>query len=306
MANEYSPDTFGRQSTEVRSIFGDLEIVESKTDFVVYVTADEHQKGVRGDPNNCMFSQACKRALGSHGVLFYPTVAYVDMIDPRPGRSGRIVMRFGLPAYTRKALEDFDAEVGGFKEASFLLKAIRPSERLAAKAKRSRARRLTPAERDAARSAAVRRGTRRGATRRCWASAPAQARSTRGPPSEYPGRGMRAWPRWLGSAVNGGRPPRPAAMPPPHFCRNERPAATVPSDPAGYSPTQEKRAATPLQRPTRDTRDRSSRARHRIRDKRRRGCRPGRAALPPPRRHAHPLAGKAVRRRLGVWATAPS
>jgi hypothetical protein len=157
MANQNSPDVFGRQTEEVRSLFGDLEIVEARTDFVVYVTSEEHQRGVRGDPNNCMFSQACKRALGSKGVLFFPTVAYVDLIDPR-NSDRRIVMRFGLPPYTRRALEDFDADVGSFKEASFLLKAIPPSERLAAKSKRSRARRLNPTEVTEARSAAAKKG----------------------------------------------------------------------------------------------------------------------------------------------------
>lgn len=161
MANQSTTDVLGRQAEEVRSIFGGLEIVESKTDFVVYVTAEEHQTGVRGDPNNCMFSNACKRALGSRGVLFYPTVAYVDMIDPHD-QSRRIVVRFALPKQTRQALEDFDAEVGGFKEASFLLKAIRPSERMAVKAKRDRerrkAQRLSPVEKTEAKSEAAKKG----------------------------------------------------------------------------------------------------------------------------------------------------
>jgi hypothetical protein len=159
MASQRNPDVFGRQAEEVRSIFGDLEIIEAKTDFVVYVTAEEHQFGKRGDPNNCMFSQACKRAFGSKGVLFYPTVAYVDMVDPRDS-SRRIVMRFQLPAATRQQLEDFDAGIGGALEASFILKAIRPSETLAAKAKRSRAGRqkLSATERSAAKSEAAKKG----------------------------------------------------------------------------------------------------------------------------------------------------
>jgi hypothetical protein len=161
MANQTSPDVFGRQADEVRSIFGALEIVEAKTDFVVYVTAEEHETGVRGDPNRCMFSNACKRAFGSKGVLFYPTIAYVDMVDPRDS-SRRIVMRFQLPPETRKQLEDFDAGIGDFQEASFILKAVRPSERLAAKAKRSRQRKraqqLSPAERTAAKSEAATKG----------------------------------------------------------------------------------------------------------------------------------------------------
>ena len=101
MANKESPDFFGRQAEEVRSIFGDLEIVEARVDHVVYVTALEHEHGKRGDPNKCMFSEACKRALGSKAVLFYPTVAYIDIIDPKdPTRSYR---RCGFGCQQRRA-----------------------------------------------------------------------------------------------------------------------------------------------------------------------------------------------------------
>lgn len=136
-------DAFKRQTQEVREIFGDLEIIEAKTDFIVYVTAEEQETSVRGDPNNCMFATACKRAFGSKGVLFYPTVAYVDMLDPNDS-SRRIVMRFRLPTTTRKKLEDFDAvPPGGLKgrEATFILKAVPKTHTLAAQAKHSKRRR---------------------------------------------------------------------------------------------------------------------------------------------------------------------
>lgn len=122
-------DAMGRQATEVRKIFGDLPIVEAKTDFIVYVTADEQMKSVRGDPQNCMFSNACKRAFGSKGVLFFPTVAYVDMVDPADA-SRRIVMRFRLTGETRERLEAFDRGEGGVREATFLLKSVPKSQTL--------------------------------------------------------------------------------------------------------------------------------------------------------------------------------
>ena len=133
------PDVFGRQADDVRSIFGDLEIVEAKTDFVVYVTADEQENSERGNPNKCMFSNACKRAFGSKGVLFYPTVAYVDMIDPADF-SQRIVMRFTLPRATRNRLENFDLGVGDAKEAAFVLKAVPKTRTLSYMAKDARRR----------------------------------------------------------------------------------------------------------------------------------------------------------------------
>jgi hypothetical protein len=137
-----SQDMFQRQAQEVRSIFGDLKIVEAIADFVVYVTADEQEHSVPGDPNKCMFANACKRAFGSKGVLFYPSV---DLLDPRDP-SQRIVMRFHLPTETRQRLEAFDRGEGGLREATFILKAVPKSRRLAesAKARRKydRARRL--------------------------------------------------------------------------------------------------------------------------------------------------------------------
>lgn len=138
---EHNTDIYGRQAHEVRSIFGDLPIVEAKTDFVVYVNASDITEGVQGDANQCMFSLACKRAFGSQGVLFYPTVAYVDMLDPNDN-SRRIVMRFVLPQKTRERLERFDAEQnkGGSKDATFLLKAVPKSATLKQNAKNQRKR----------------------------------------------------------------------------------------------------------------------------------------------------------------------
>lgn len=158
-----NPDVFRRQTEEVRSIFGELEVVEATSDFVVYVTAQEQEESERGNPNTCMFSAACKRAFGSKGVLFYPTVAYVDMIDPEdPSR--RIVMRFMLPQKTRDRLEAFDRGEGDTQEATFVLKAVPKTRTLAHQlkiARRSRRRRLlqvTPAEVAERRKASAKKG----------------------------------------------------------------------------------------------------------------------------------------------------
>jgi hypothetical protein len=135
------PDIYGRQATEVRKLMGDLPIVEAKEDFIVYVTTSDQEKGVPGDPNNCMFSLACKRAFGSRGVLFFPTVAYVDMIDP-DDQNRRIIMRFRLPTETRTRLEQFDKETqgarAGFHEATFRLRKVTKSYRLGARKTRQR------------------------------------------------------------------------------------------------------------------------------------------------------------------------
>jgi hypothetical protein len=136
-------DVFGRQADEVRSIFGDLPIIEAPADVLLLVTAAEHDRGRRGDPNKCMFSRACKRAYGSKAVLFYPNVAYIDMVDPtlEPGEpSRRVVMRFQLPARTKRQLEAFDQGTDEGFEMTFLLKGVSPAATRAAKIQAERVR----------------------------------------------------------------------------------------------------------------------------------------------------------------------
>src|SRR5215471_718076 len=128
-------DIGGRQIAEIRKLYGDLPVFDADSDMIVYVNLDDQEYGVPGDPNNCMFSRACKRAFGSQGVLFYPTVAYVDMLHPSDN-SQRAVFRFYLPKPTRRRLERFEWDRNHAIEATFLLKAVPPSQRLTTRRKR--------------------------------------------------------------------------------------------------------------------------------------------------------------------------
>ena len=132
-------DLKGREARDVRSMFGDLPLIEAKAEMIVYVSASDVETGVPGDPEHCMFSQACKRAFGSRAVLFYPTVAYVDMLDED---GHRIVMRFRVADKTRRALQRFDALHAAAKdaEATFRLFPIPPKATLEAMRKRQRQR----------------------------------------------------------------------------------------------------------------------------------------------------------------------
>lgn len=125
-------DFKGREAGDLRQAFGELPIVEAKADTIVYVSRDEIGHSVRRDPHNCVFANACKRAFGSRAVLFYPTIAYVDMLD---SEGNRVVMRFRVSSKTRAAIERFD-QVGDAAEATFVLSAIPKGSTLAAEAKR--------------------------------------------------------------------------------------------------------------------------------------------------------------------------
>ena len=132
-------DIGGREIAEIRKILGEYPVLDAPSDMLVYVNLDDQEHGVPGDPNKCMFSRACKRAFGSHGVLFYPTVAYVDMLHP-DDNSQRVVFRFYLPTATRRRLERFEWDRNVAIEATFLLKAVPKSRRLSRRRKRERER----------------------------------------------------------------------------------------------------------------------------------------------------------------------
>lgn len=134
-----SPNTLdfkGREASDLREAFGELPIVEAKADTIVYVSRNEIDHSIRMDPHNCVFSNACKRAFGSRAVLFYPTIAYVDMLD---AEGNRVVMRFKVTGKTREALERFDQD-GDTAEATFVLSAIPKGQRLADMARNRRKR----------------------------------------------------------------------------------------------------------------------------------------------------------------------
>ena len=118
-------DLKGREARDVRATFGGLPLVEAKADTYIYVSKDDIEQAVPGDPNNCMFSKACKRSFGSRAVLFYPSVAYVDMSVG----GKRVVMRFHLPKKSHDAILAFDAN-DDVREETFLLKSVSRSRTL--------------------------------------------------------------------------------------------------------------------------------------------------------------------------------
>ena len=130
-------DFKGREAPDLRSAFGDLPLVEATDSMIVYVSKTERDDSTRGDPRNCMFSQACKRAFGSKAVLFYPTVAYVDLVD-EDGR--RVVMRFRVTPKARAAIEKFDQDENPEVEGTFRLAAMPKTQQLKVQAQRARVR----------------------------------------------------------------------------------------------------------------------------------------------------------------------
>jgi hypothetical protein len=120
---------------EVKRLWGDVEVVDSRKDLRVFVQPEDVKKATAKDPGCCVFAQACKRQFAATKVLFWKSVAYVEL----PGPDGkRRVERFALSSEMRDLIENFDKGNSVSDFAGFELKKPRPSERFDAKARRMR------------------------------------------------------------------------------------------------------------------------------------------------------------------------
>jgi hypothetical protein len=117
----------------IKHYWGDVEVVDAKKDLRVFIQPEDVRSATAKDPGCCVFAQACKRQFAATKVLFWRSVAYVEL----PGPDGkRRVERFSLSPDMRELIENFDrgnrvAEVAGFE-----LKKPRPSESFEGKAER--------------------------------------------------------------------------------------------------------------------------------------------------------------------------
>lgn len=121
----------------IRREFKGLPMVDAKADFsLVLRTADIHAaKGHAKDPENCALAKACARQLHSSKVVFFRSVAYVDMPDEKGVRS---VIRFILPDNTSAIIRAFDKGESVKGEVMVALKAPSDSCTLDAALKRYR------------------------------------------------------------------------------------------------------------------------------------------------------------------------
>ena len=95
--------------------FGDLPVIEAKGKLIVLANDNDGQRAVRADPANCVFAKACHRLYGSTAVVFFRSVAYIDLPD---AHNVRHIHRFMLPHETRDKIAEFDrtgvAATGGY------------------------------------------------------------------------------------------------------------------------------------------------------------------------------------------------
>lgn len=121
---------------EIKRHWGDIEVVDAEKNLRVFVQPEDVRSASAKDPGRCVFALACIRQFAATKVLFWRSVAYVEL----PGPDGkRRVERFSLSSEMRDLIENFDkgktvAEVAGFE-----LKKPCPSETFDGKARRNKA-----------------------------------------------------------------------------------------------------------------------------------------------------------------------
>lgn len=121
---QFGKDLAGK---EIKRLWGDAPVTDATADLRVFIKPEDVEGAVRQDPSCCVFARACKRLFGSTKVLFFRSVAYVELHT----ESGDVrVERFMMPETMRHLVETFDRGEGVIPQGGFLLKKPRKSETL--------------------------------------------------------------------------------------------------------------------------------------------------------------------------------
>ena len=127
-----------RSADEIKRLWGDVEVIDASKDLRVFIQPEDVKGASKKDPGCCVFAQACKRQFAATKVLFWKSVAYVEL----PGPNGkRRVERFMLSPEMRGLIENFDQGNDIATVAGFELKRPRPSSTFAGKSARENKRR---------------------------------------------------------------------------------------------------------------------------------------------------------------------
>lgn len=106
--------------------FGELPVRDAAHELRIFPTDADKDKADRNDPANCVFAKACNRLFQSFAVVFFGSIAYVDLPD-HTGK--RFIERFEIPKVTRNSISAFD-EAGAFDPGGYLIVPPAPSKRL--------------------------------------------------------------------------------------------------------------------------------------------------------------------------------
>ncbi len=111
----------------IRRTWGDVDVVDAKKDLRLFISPEDVDRATKKDPAYCVFAQACRRTFHATKVLFFRSVAYVELPDDKGTRR---VERFVMGDSMRDLVESFDRGEGIIPEGGFLLRRPMPCERL--------------------------------------------------------------------------------------------------------------------------------------------------------------------------------
>lgn len=135
-----------RAGDEIRRLWGDVVVVDAEREIRIFIRPDDIANAIRKDESACVFAQACRRLYGCTKVMFFKSVAYIEL--PQDDGTKR-VERFEMRDAMRRIVEAFDRGETVIPEAGFLLKPPRPSGRLDNERKRGAEKRRRAAARKA-------------------------------------------------------------------------------------------------------------------------------------------------------------
>lgn len=121
---------------EIKRHWGDVEVVDAQANLRVFIQPEDVRSATKKDPGCCVFAQACKRQFAATKVLFWRSVAFVELPAPTGGRR---VERFELSPQMRDLIDNFDRGQEVPSLAGFELKRPRPSQTFEGMARRKKA-----------------------------------------------------------------------------------------------------------------------------------------------------------------------
>jgi hypothetical protein len=111
-----------KAAQEIKRVWGDVQVVDAEKDLRVLILPEDVDHAIRHDE-----AQACRRTFGASKVLFWRSVAYVEL--PKEDGVTR-VERFIMPSSMRSLVEAFDRGQDVIPKAGFILKAPTAGRRL--------------------------------------------------------------------------------------------------------------------------------------------------------------------------------
>ena|SRR5215471_1294283 len=116
-----------KAQVEIQRLWGDLPVVDARKELRVMILPEDRQGARVKDPAECIFARACKRLFKASKVLFFRSIAYVEL----PDREGKHhVERFFMDEDMRSLVDSFDRGLGTIPEAGFVLKPPTMGQRL--------------------------------------------------------------------------------------------------------------------------------------------------------------------------------